>query len=148
MNKTNVACLKTLFGSETNGWVGHKVTLCTQATNTGPGIRVLGSPEITAPIKVTIKMPRKRPVEMTMQPTAGQIVTPTGLFKRAMKEAMTAGKWTQEQIVTLLLNGRKSDDVPVEEYEELTAKLAAGPEAAAKPADPPPVEDIGEDVGF
>jgi len=42
----------------------------------------------------------------------------------------------------------KPDDVPVEEYEELTAKLAAGPEAAAKPADPPPVEDIGEDVGF
>jgi hypothetical protein len=149
MNKTNVACLKALFGSETNGWEGKRVTLCTQPTNTGPGIRVLGSPDITAPVEVTIKMPRKRPVKMMMQPTAGQIVTPTSLFKRALGAAVKEGRWAQEQITELLLSGRKSDDVPVEEYEEITAKLALGPEAAAKADETvAPVEDIGEKLDF
>lgn len=70
-NKTNVACLAAMFGKETSGWVGKRVTLCIERDNISKqdAIRVLGSPDIASAVKATIKLPRKRPIERILKPT-------------------------------------------------------------------------------
>ena len=86
MNKTNVECLKALWGRDTKAWTGKRVTLTTEPTNTGPGIRVLGSPELTANLLVVIKLPRKKPINKTLIPTKGD---PLQVFRS------TIGAWRQ-----------------------------------------------------
>jgi hypothetical protein len=52
---TNAQRIGAMFGSEADGWSGHKVTLAVEMVESFgeivPAIRVLGSPEITAPIQ-------------------------------------------------------------------------------------------------
>jgi hypothetical protein len=71
--KTNAACLAAMFGPETNGWIGKRVTLFSAMVSVGkekkPGIRVRGSADLTAPMPVEIKLPRRKAFTMTMQPT-------------------------------------------------------------------------------
>lgn len=73
LNRTNAECLKELWGRETDAWVGKKVTLHTQQVRVGPkvepGIRVKGSPDLTEPRTFDLKLPRKKPVPYTLQPT-------------------------------------------------------------------------------
>jgi hypothetical protein len=74
MAKTNAQCLGAMFGDDVSGWAGKRVTLHTEMVKVGKetalGIRVVGSPDLKAPLEVTIKHPRKRPQTMVMQPTA------------------------------------------------------------------------------
>lgn len=74
LNRTNAECLKELWGRETDGWLGKRVTLCTQQVRVGPkiepGIRVKGSPELTAPRTFDLRLPRKKPTPYTLHPTA------------------------------------------------------------------------------
>lgn len=76
--KTAALCLAALFKSnETNTWVGKRVTLFCDPTvqlgrETVEGIRVRGSPDITEPVQVEIKLPKKRPQVVTMQPTGAK----------------------------------------------------------------------------
>jgi hypothetical protein len=71
--KTNAMCLAAMFGEDTTTWVGKRVTLYATMVSVGkekqPGIRVKGSPDLTKPIPVTIKLPRKKAFTVTMQPT-------------------------------------------------------------------------------
>jgi hypothetical protein len=69
MNRTNVECLKALFGGETQGWVGKRVTLGVEPTKTGPGIRVVGSPDIEREVVAEWTPPRQRKVSKKMVPT-------------------------------------------------------------------------------
>jgi hypothetical protein len=69
MNRTNVECLKALFGGETQGWVGKRVTLGVEPTKTGPGIRVVGSPDIEREVVAEWTPPRQRKVTKKMVPT-------------------------------------------------------------------------------
>ena len=76
LNRTNAQCLAAMFGNDTDGWIGKRVTLYSTPVRVGPktepGIRVKGSPDITAPMTVEVKLPRKKPQQMTMQPTGGK----------------------------------------------------------------------------
>jgi hypothetical protein len=76
LNKTNGPCFEAMFGADVEGWANKRVTLQAEPVQVGPkkelGIRVVGSPDITKPIKVTIEHPRKRPVDVVMQPTGKQ----------------------------------------------------------------------------
>lgn len=78
LNRTNVQCMVAIFGKETDHWRAKRVTLFPAPFNDpmtkepGTAIRVRGSPEISAPIKVDIKLPRKKPFTMTMVPTGVQ----------------------------------------------------------------------------
>lgn len=71
--KTNALCLAGMFGPETDGWIGKHVTLFSAIVSVGkekkPGIRVKGSDDLASPMAVEIKLPRKKPFTMTMQPT-------------------------------------------------------------------------------
>lgn len=66
LNKTNGLCLKDLFGKKVQEWVGKRVTLFASTWNGEDCIRVWGSPDIEADREITISLPRKRPMQMTM----------------------------------------------------------------------------------
>jgi hypothetical protein len=71
--KTNAICLAAMFGPETTGWAGKRVTLFSAEVSVGkekkPGIRVRGSPDLPKPLAVEIKLPRKKAFTMKMQVT-------------------------------------------------------------------------------
>lgn len=73
MNVTNARCLAAMFGNETNGWIGKRVALhCEQVMSFGewvPGVRIHGSPDLTADVAVTIKMRKKKTQTITLKKT-------------------------------------------------------------------------------
>jgi hypothetical protein len=79
LNKTNGLCLKALFGRNTDEWIGKKVTFFPaeiQFEDNDLAIRVRGSPDITAPVTFELKLARKKPRMVTLQPTGSVKVTP------------------------------------------------------------------------
>lgn len=64
--KTNGFCIKSMFGPSLAAWIGKRVTLFESQWNGEPCIRVWGSPDIAAEMKVTVALPRRRPFEMVM----------------------------------------------------------------------------------
>lgn len=66
MNKTNGLCLRALFGRKVQEWVGKRVVLFSDKWNGDDCIRVYGSPDIQSDMKVEIKLPRRKPYNMTM----------------------------------------------------------------------------------
>lgn len=146
MNKTNVECLKALFGARTEGWIGKRVTLKTEPTNTGPGIRVLGSPDISTNVVAIVRLPRKKPITMVLQPTGGKAKPRSQrpedvAFRAAIKAEIDAGSGQDE--VMLLLGGRLSDDVPEAERAEFLEKVKA---LRAPPPAPELPPEVSEDL--
>jgi len=73
LNRTNAECLKEMFGRETDQWLGKRVTLFVTQVRVGPkmepGIRVKGSPDIIDTMRIEVKLPRRKPVPMTLTNT-------------------------------------------------------------------------------
>lgn len=73
MNRTNVECLKAMFGNETDGWVGKRVSLTKERVQVGPkqedGIRVVGSPDIDHEIVAEWQPPKKAKQTRRLVPT-------------------------------------------------------------------------------
>ncbi len=74
LNKTNALLIAALCRSSmTEDWIGHSITVGVRRVQLGPemvdGLRVIGSPELTAPLDVPIKMPRKKARTETLAPT-------------------------------------------------------------------------------
>jgi len=69
-NKTNGFCLKRMFGNNPHNWIGKRITIYPTTTKFGPDtvdcIRIFGSPDIAADMKITVPQGRKKPIEMTM----------------------------------------------------------------------------------
>jgi len=90
MNRTNVQCLIALFGNETDGWIGKRVTIYATPVKVGPktelGIRIKGSPDIAGPVTAVIEMPRKKPVRMQLVKTVAGKPTPEPEKTGAMGE--------------------------------------------------------------
>jgi hypothetical protein len=66
MCKTNGLCLKAMFGKELKDWIGKRVTLFAGQWNGEECIRVWGSPDIAKDFPVSIELPRRKPIPMTM----------------------------------------------------------------------------------
>lgn len=66
LNKTNGICLKEMFGKKVQGWVGKRVTLMPSMWNGEDCIRIYGSPDLPDDKEITVSLPRKRPMPMTM----------------------------------------------------------------------------------
>jgi hypothetical protein len=66
LNKTNGICLKEMFGKKVQEWVGKRVTLMPSMWNGEDCIRVYGSPDLPESKEITVSLPRKRPMAMTM----------------------------------------------------------------------------------
>lgn len=73
--KTNAICLAAMFGEDTRGWHGKRVTLFATEVSVGKtkalGIRIAGSPDIPRNVQVEVKLPRKKAFHMTMAKTGG-----------------------------------------------------------------------------
>ena len=76
LNKTNPHLLAAMFGADTTGWIGKRVTLYTTEVAFGPdrvlAIRVKGSPDIDRTITVSIKRPKRKPEQHTLVPTGNR----------------------------------------------------------------------------
>ncbi len=74
-NTINCSLIEAMWGEDYSGWPGHHLTIMSDKVEVAgrfkgdPCIRVKGSPELTGPQKVTIKLPRRRPIERTIVPT-------------------------------------------------------------------------------
>lgn len=69
-NVTNATALKHMFGSDTDGWIGKRVTIYPQPdAKHEMVIRVRGSPDIKASVTYTLKLAKKRPQQVTLVPT-------------------------------------------------------------------------------
>lgn len=68
LNRTNLDCLHALWGDAVKDWVGHRITIYAipNAYRGKPGVRIWGSPDLDRDKAVTVKLPRKRPIAMTM----------------------------------------------------------------------------------
>lgn len=86
LNKTTALCCDAMFGEDVRGWVGRGLTLfCDSGVKVGGrvvgGVRIEGSPDIAAPVKVRVKLPKRRAEEFTMQKTKP---SPFGALLRAL----------------------------------------------------------------
>lgn len=73
MNATNDQCISAMFGPDDEKWVGKRVTLVPEddtsgLSDSGQCIRVKGSPDIKSPVKVQVRLPRRKPKERTLIP--------------------------------------------------------------------------------
>jgi hypothetical protein len=66
LNKTNGICIKDMFGKKVQEWVGKRITLFASSWNGEECIRIFGSPDIAETREITVQLPRKRPIAMTM----------------------------------------------------------------------------------
>lgn len=73
INTTNGQCLRAMFGTDLTKWVGKRVTLKPDRDRFGREtvdcIRIAGSPDLTGPVTVEIKLPRKNPRTVTLEKT-------------------------------------------------------------------------------
>lgn len=73
LNVTNVKSLVALFGTETDNWLGKKVTIFPEPnsmSDSGVAIRVRGSPDIPRDITFTLKLARKKPRQVMLRKTS------------------------------------------------------------------------------
>lgn len=66
INKTNTLCVAAILGRETDEWIGKRITLYAAEWNGEPCIRVKGFPHLDADRVIEVKMPKKKPIKMTM----------------------------------------------------------------------------------
>jgi hypothetical protein len=68
LNRTNLDCLRALWGDKVADWVGHRITIhaVPNCYRGKPGVRVWGSPDLERDVEVDVKLPRKRPFKMTL----------------------------------------------------------------------------------
>jgi hypothetical protein len=76
INKTNMLCIKAMFGELVPAWYGKRIVLFPTKDRFGREIvdciRVWGSPDIDRDITVEIKFPKKKPAKMTMHKVTDQ----------------------------------------------------------------------------
>ena len=74
--KTNGFCLAAMFGDDYTQWIGKPVTMYATRVKVGhelkPGIRIKGSPDLERPVKVTIKLRKRKAFDVTLVNTGSQ----------------------------------------------------------------------------
>lgn len=70
LNKTNGICLRAMFGRKLADWTGKRVIIFPDKWNGEDAIRIWGSPDIKEPMDVEVKLPRRKPFNMTMHTSA------------------------------------------------------------------------------
>lgn len=150
-NVTNTKCLVAMFGDETDQWIGKRVTLHEERVLSFgewvPGVRVTGSPDITAPVSVRMKLRKKKEQVLTMQPTGAKSPKPTppkpdDHYGAMWRDYKAAGQSDQHAFKALVksatgkMTGFAPDDVF--KFSEALKALLSPP---ASPDDPPPPSD-------
>lgn len=77
LNRTNAEAVKLMFGRETDGWLGKRITLYPMtipdpfAGGDTIALRVVGSPEISQPMSAEVKRGRKT-LKISVKPTGAK----------------------------------------------------------------------------
>lgn len=66
LNRTNGLCLKAMFGRKLSDWPGKRCTLFASQWNGEECIRVWGSPDLAADETISVQLPRRAPIPMTL----------------------------------------------------------------------------------
>lgn len=73
VNVTNANLIAAMFGDQIEGWIGKRVTLHSEKVRFGgqvtDAIRVMGSPDLDGDVTATVKLPRKKPVQVRLVKT-------------------------------------------------------------------------------
>ena len=76
LNRTNIMCLVEMWGTDTDAWIGKRVTLYRADVRVGAkmdvGVRIKGSPDLQQEITVSVKLPRRKPIPMKLVPTGAR----------------------------------------------------------------------------
>lgn len=75
--KTNGFSIKSMFGDKLSNWIGKRVTFFPSTWNGEPAIRVWGSPDIERDQNISIQLPRRKPIPMTMHRVVKGAPAPT-----------------------------------------------------------------------
>lgn len=134
MNRTNVECLKAMFGPETDGWMGKRVTLCQETVKMpkGPdelGIRVKGSPDIDREIVAQWKPKRKSMQSRRLVPTGSR---PQRQPDRAPEPPKPAADWRDEMVTAASKYGLTEADLAAVADNRPRAEWVAADVAAMK----------------
>jgi hypothetical protein len=89
LNKTNGHCLKAMFGRETDAWIGKRITLYPLEYKTefsDLAIRVRGSPDLQSSVTFTLKLPKKKPREITLVVTRAGALKPLSQTQQAQPQ--------------------------------------------------------------
>ena len=77
LNSTNGQLIRALFGRAVPSWHGRKITLYKGQVEHGsqkgePAVRIWGSPELERDRTVEVRLPRKRPMQITLHAVRGK----------------------------------------------------------------------------
>jgi hypothetical protein len=72
VNRTNSLALEAMWGSESDAWIGRRVTLYPALYEGKPAIRVRGSPDLEAPIDLELRLPKRAPFVVRLLVTTAQ----------------------------------------------------------------------------
>ncbi len=127
-NKINVKCMIAMFGPETNGWIGKRVTLYEDPAVESfgeivSGIRVRGSPDLPRDMRIRYKAAGKKPLELTLKKT--------GAAPKAAEKPKAVDAGTEVLFSKHPLFGRKLSELTVEQLREV---MAAAQEASKAPS--------------
>ena len=89
LNVTNGQCMRAMFGDEVQAdWIGKRVTIFPTTVHMynmeekrmedRPCIRVKGSPDIAKTFTVTVRLHKKKPFQMEMEKTGGDVTPDAG----------------------------------------------------------------------
>lgn len=69
VNKSNGIFLRAMFGREVQAWVQKRITLHAAIWNSEPCVRIFGSPDIPHDIQHELRLPRRKPIPVTLRRT-------------------------------------------------------------------------------
>lgn len=75
--RTTAECLAAMWGNNPQDWSGKPITLYFDKTvrvgrEVKGGVRVKGSPLLDKPMHIQVKLPRRRPLKITLEPTGNR----------------------------------------------------------------------------
>ena len=148
LNRTNSDCLKAMFGPETEAWKGKRVTFFPSpmvnpfTKENISAIRLRGSPDLAAPVSVSIKLRKRKASTMTMKRTGSQFLTQEDFEAICIDIAAHTDPAEMDRAWSNGLGGRVAKQPPDKQAEakKLFSAHKSKLQRAAKEASPPPAE--------
>lgn len=122
--KVNAVCIRAMFGSDVQQWIGKRVTLYATTAimpfprrRDEPCIRVFGSPDIKEEVVCEWTPPKRRKLVQKLQPT-GYFQAAARAIKQATPDQLSA---MRKRVDDLL----KAEELTAEEHKALIAQITA-----------------------
>ncbi len=122
--KVNAVCIRAMFGSDVQQWIGKRVTLYATTEimpfprrRNEPCIRVFGSPDIQEEVICEWTPPKRRKLVQKLQPT-GYYSVALRRIKQATPDQLEAVRGRIDELL-------KAEELTTSEHQKLVAEIAA-----------------------